>query len=525
MNKNVILIPARKRKGNSVAKEVDKPKLKVAAYCRVSTDSDEQAGSYEVQVEHYTDYISRNNKWELAGIYADEGISGTNTKKREGFNEMIDDCMKGKIDLVITKSISRFARNTLDCLKYVRKLRDKNIAIIFEKENINTLEASGELLLTIMASLAQQESQSLSQNVKLGLQFRYQNGDVQVNTNHFLGYTKDKDGKLIIDKKEAVIIRRIYREYLEGASIRDIAKGLERDKIKTGGKRYKWHFSTVHGILTNEKYIGDALLQKTITTDFIEKTRIKNDGSYPEYPQYYVTGNHEAIIPRDIFTQVQEEIARRANMSSGNGKRKRLYSSRYALSSLCTCSRCGDIYRRVAWNNRGKRSNVWRCCTRVESGPKACDAPTIPESELQEATIKAINQLLKCSPSMIKTLLDNVRETIVDDNSCELETLDELLKVKQTELVKLTQAKKDYSDLLDEMDILQEKRQKLLVERAEREGVKRRLSELELFIKVTSREITEYDEALVRKYIKEIKIYDYRFQVFFKAGIDLDITR
>ena len=171
MNENVTLIPARKRTGNRVSKEVNKPKLKVAAYCRVSTDSDEQAGSYEVQVEHYTDYISRNKKWELAGIYADDGISGTNTKKREGFNEMIDDCMEGKIDLVITKSISRFARNTLDCLKYVRQLRDKNIAIIFEKENINTLEASGELLLTIMASLAQQESQSLSQNVKLGLQF------------------------------------------------------------------------------------------------------------------------------------------------------------------------------------------------------------------------------------------------------------------------------------------------------------------------------------------------------------------
>ena len=259
----------------------------------VSTDSDEQAGSYEVQVEHYTDYISRNKEWELAGIYADDGISGTNTKKREGFNEMIDDCMEGKIDLVITKSISRFARNTLDCLKYVRQLRDKNIAIIFEKENINTLEASGELLLTIMASLAQQESQSLSQNVKLGLQFRYQNGQVQVNHNHFLGYTKDADGNLVIDEEEAKIVRRIYREYLEGASLRNIAQSLERDKIMTGGKGYRWHQSTIKGILKNEKYIGDALLQKTITTDFIEKTRIKNDGSYP---QYYVTGNHEAII-------------------------------------------------------------------------------------------------------------------------------------------------------------------------------------------------------------------------------------
>ena len=210
MNENVTLIPARRRAGNRVIKE-DKPKLRVAAYCRVSTDSDEQAGSYETQVNHYTEYIGRNKEWELAGIYTDDGISGTNPKNREGLNEMIDDCMAGKIDMVITKSISRFARNTIDCLKYVRQLKEKNIAIIFEKENINTLEASGELLLTIMASLAQQESASLSQNVKLGLQFRYQEGKVQINHEHFLGYTKDEDGNLIICEEEAEIVRRIYR--------------------------------------------------------------------------------------------------------------------------------------------------------------------------------------------------------------------------------------------------------------------------------------------------------------------------
>ena len=287
MNENVTLIPARRCAGNRIIKD-EKPKLRVAAYCRVSTDSDEQAGSYETQVNHYTEYIGRNKEWELAGIYTDDGISGTNTKKREGFNEMIDDCMAGKIDMVITKSISRFARNTIDCLKYVRQLKEKNIAIIFEKENINTLEASGELLLTIMASLAQQESASLSQNVKLGLQFRYQEGKVQVNHEHFLGYTKDEDGNLIVVEEEAEIVRRIFREYLEGASFRDIAEGLERDKIKTGGKKYKWHLSTVQGILRNEKYIGDALLQKTITTDFIEKVKIKNDGTVP---QYYVKGS------------------------------------------------------------------------------------------------------------------------------------------------------------------------------------------------------------------------------------------
>lgn len=188
-SKSVTFIPAKKRMGNMAAAE-ERPKLRVAAYCRVSTDSEEQASSYEVQVEHYTQFIQKNPKWELAGIFADDGISGCNTKKRDEFNRMIEECMAGKIDMIITKSISRFARNTLDCLKYIRELKEKNIPVFFEKENINTMDSKGEVLLTIMASLAQQESQSLSQNVKLGIQYRYQNGEVQVNHNRFLGYTK-----------------------------------------------------------------------------------------------------------------------------------------------------------------------------------------------------------------------------------------------------------------------------------------------------------------------------------------------
>lgn len=522
MNENVTLIPARRRAGNRIIKE-NKPKLRVAAYCRVSTDSDEQAGSYEVQVQHYTEYISRNKDWELAGIYTDDGISGTNTKKREGFNGMIEDCMAGKIDMVITKSISRFARNTIDCLRYVRQLKEKNIAIIFEKENINTLEASGELLLTIMASLAQQESASLSQNVKLGLQFRYQEGKVQVNHNHFLGYTKDEEGNLIVDEDEAAIVRRIFREYLEGASFRDIANGLERDKIKTGGKKYKWHLSTIQGILQNEKYMGDALLQKTITTDFIEKTRIKNDGTVP---QYYVKDSQEAIIPRDIFVQVQEEMTRRANMYTGiDGTKKRVYSSKYALSSICICPKCGDIFRRVAWNNRGKKSVVWRCCTRVENGPEACDAPTVLETDLQEATVKAINLMLRCSPSMMGVLKENIETALADDNSEELAKINAKLAELQKELVKHAHANKDYTLLADEIDLLRDKKQELLVAKAETEGFKNRIDELVKFLKSYGQEITEYDELMVRKYIDRIIIYEDKFTVAFKAGVKLDVNR
>ena len=219
-------------------------------------------------------------------------------KKRDEFNRMIEDCMAGTIDMIITKSISRFARNTLDCLKYIRQLKDKHIPVFFEKENINTMDSKGEVLLTIMASLAQQESQSLSQNVKLGLQYRYQRGEVQINCNHFLGYAKDENKHMVIVPEEAEIVKRIYREYLEGASMLKIARNLTADGLKNGAGHTKWRDSNIRQILQNEKYMGDALLQKTYTVDFLTKKRVKNTGIMP---QYYVKDNHEAIIPRDIF--------------------------------------------------------------------------------------------------------------------------------------------------------------------------------------------------------------------------------
>lgn len=285
-------------------------------------------------MEHYTQFIQKNPEWELARIFADDGISGCNTKKRSEFIRMIEECMAGRIDMIITKSISRFARNTLDCLKYIRELKEKNIPVFFEKENINTMDSKGEVLLTIMASLAQQESQSLSQNIKLGLQYRYQNGEVQVNHNRFLGYTKDEDGHLIIEPTEAEVVKRIYREYLEGSSLLQIGRGLEADGILTAAGKAKWRPETLRKILQNEKYIGDALLQKTYTVDFLNKKRVQNNGIVP---QYYVENSHPPIIPRDLYMQVQEEMVRRANLHSGEKRKKRVYSSKYALSSIVYC--------------------------------------------------------------------------------------------------------------------------------------------------------------------------------------------
>lgn len=517
--KNVMVIPARRRLGNTVQAE-ERPKLRVAAYCRVSTDSDEQATSYEAQVEHYTAFIKQNSEWEFAGIFADDGISGTNTKKREEFNRMIGECMAGNIDLIVTKSISRFARNTLDCLKYIRELKEKNIPVFFEKENINTMDSKGEVLLTIMASLAQQESQSLSQNVKLGLQYRYQNGEVQVNHNRFLGYTKDEDGHLIIEPVEAEVVKRIYREYLEGASLLQICRSLKADSILTAANKPHWRPETVKKILQNEKYIGDALLQKTYTVDFLTKKRVKNNGIVP---QYYVENSHEPIIPRELFMQVQEEMVRRANLRGGKGGKKRVYSSKYALSSIVYCGQCGDIYRRVHWNNRGYKSIVWRCVSRLEEKGSECTAPTINEETLQAAVVKAINELLANKEPFLQALQKNIATILNEENDNATNDIDSKLEELQQQLLIQAKSKNDYEDVADEIYHLRELKQNALVENAEREGKRQRIAEMTDFFNEQSCELEEYDEQLVRRLIEKVTVFHDKFAVEFKSGVEIDV--
>ena len=517
--KNITVIPARARIGNTV-KADDTPKLRVAAYCRVSTDSEEQATSYEAQVEHYTNYIKGNPEWELAGIYADDGITGTNTKKRDEFNRMIEDCMEGKIDMVITKSISRFARNTLDCLKYIRQLKDKNIPVFFEKENINSMDSKGEIMLTIMASLAQQESQSLSQNVKLGFQFRYQQGEVQVNHNRFLGYTKDENKRLVIVPEEAEVVKRIYREYLDGASLLQIARGLEADGILTAANKRKWRPETLKKILQNEKYIGDALLQKTYTVDFLSKKRVVNNGIVP---QYYVENSHEPIIPREIFMQVQEEMVRRANLQAGKSGKRRIYSSKYALSSIVYCGECGDIYRRVHWNNRGCKSIVWRCVSRLEEKGSDCSSRTINEITLQEAVVKAINEVLGSKNTFLTVLQENIAAVLNEDNDQTIQEIESRLNELQQELLQLVNAKADYQKVADEIYRLRELKQNILAENAEREGKRERIEEMMKFIYDQSVELQEYDEQLVRRLIEKITVFDEKLTVEFKSGVEFDV--
>ena len=457
-----------------------------------------------------------------ASIFADDGISGTNTKKRDEFNRMIDECMSGNIDMIITKSISRFARNTLDCLQYIRQLKDKNIPVYFEKESINTLDAKGEVLLTIMASLAQQESQSMSENIKLGLQYRYQQGKVQVNHNRFLGYTKDENGNLVIDPEQAEIVKRIYREYLEGSSMDKIASGLMADGILTGAGKEKWHTSTINKILRNEKYMGDALLQKTYTTDFLTKKRIKNNGTVP---QYYVEGDHEAIIPKDLFMQVQAELVRRRVVHVSPTGKKRSFSCNHCFAQMVFCGDCGELYRRVHWNNHGCKSIVWRCISRLEPGSADtnCTNRTVNELLLQEVTVTAINQILTERGTFLKQLQANIAKAVVSADTLSPDGIQARLEELQKELIKKANNKQDYDAIADEILRLREQKEQSEVDSHHREEAMNRIKELQDFIFKQKTDITEFDETLVKKLIEKITVFADHFTVEFKSGITIDI--
>jgi DNA invertase Pin-like site-specific DNA recombinase len=367
---------------------------KVAAYARVSTNTDEQYTSYEAQVNYYRKFIQERNDWEYTNVYADEGISGTNTKKRTEFNRMISDALEGKIDLIITKSISRFARNTLDTISFVRKLKDKGIEVYFEKENLWTLDPKSELILTIMASIAQEESRSISQNVTWGKRVSFQEGKVSFAYKSFLGYKKEND-KLVINEDEAVIVKTIYRMFLvQGKSASGIASHLTSLHIKTPmGKSTRWTQNTIDSILRNEKYKGDALLQKKYTINYLSHTLVKNTG---QIPQYYVENNHPAIIDQNMWEQVQIELARRDELGAK-------YSSSDIFASKLICEDCGGFYGKKKWHSNSKYSRfVYQCNRKFDKGKETCHTPHIMEEDIKLKFIEAYNLTMKDKKRIIK---------------------------------------------------------------------------------------------------------------------------
>ena len=407
VRKVTVIPPIAEMQGES---RIDMRPKRVAAYCRVSTDREEQEHSFETQKAMYTEMIMMKPTWQMAGIYADEGITVTVAKKRPGFMKMIEDCRKGKIDMIVTKSVSRFSRNNLDCLMYVRELKQLGIPIIFEKEGINTIQVSSELLLTLFGALSQAESESISMNVKLGIRQSLKNGNVRFSYKTFLGYRKGADGQPEIVPEQADIVRRIYNDFLAGATYLEIAKRLTEENVPTMGGGNRWFSERIKSILKNEKYKGDALLQKTYITDPISKRVKKNNG---ELPMYYVENSHPAIIERRIFDRVQEEIARRAGKKkvkqTGTKTELGRYSGKYALTELLYCGECGTPYRRCTWSRDGKKKIVWRCVSRLDYGKKYCkNSPSVEESRLHNAIAAAITKKANSEEINIDGIMDHI---------------------------------------------------------------------------------------------------------------------
>lgn len=501
-------------------------KRRVAAYARVSTDSDEQLSSYEAQVDFYTRHINNNPEWEFVCVYTDEGISATNTKKRDGFNRMITDALDGKIDLILTKSISRFARNTVDSLVTVRKLKEKGVEIYFEKENIYTLDAKGEILITIMSSLAQEESRSISENVTWGKKKSMQDGKISLPYKHFLGYEKGENDLPRIVEEEAKIVRNIYSLFLEGKTIRNITQYLTAQGIPTPWGKKQWRVSTVASILSNEKYKGDALLQKTFTVDFLSKKIKKNEG---ELNKYYIENSHPAIIDPETFDLVQNEIKKRR-------PNRRQLNSNSPFAAKLICSECGGYYGSKVWHSNSKyRNTLWQC-NRKYADEKFCETPHIREDELKPAFIQAVNQILSDKDRYITDfeellpLLDDTSElekklgklqsehdamikrkySYVEENKHEMRDQDEFNRryCKMTEEIKDsgTQIQKIIDEILEQS--------------TRKEKIRRFLDELRQMDNL----VTEFDENLWHATVELVTVHlDKTLSFTFRDGTEISV--
>lgn len=531
--KNISIIPPQPEYDRSI--KIQFKALRVAAYCRVSTLLEQQEGSYEAQISYYTEKIKSNPNWKMAGIYADDGKSATNTKKRDDFNAMIEDCLAGKIDMVITKSVSRFARNTVDCLQNIRKLKEKNVAIFFEKEGVNTLEGSGELLITILSSQAQEESRNLSENTRWGLVRRFENGIMSINHNKFMGYTKDENGDLVIVPEEAEIVRRIFRLFLEGSSYVQIAKILESEGILTVTGKTEWCPSVIDQMLENEKYMGDALLQKTYTVDFLTKKRVKNQGIVQ---QYYIQDNHEAIIPKELFYRVQEEKARRASLCKSAATRRAKkeqskYSSKYSLSDIMICKECGQPYRRQVWSKNGQKSAVWRCENRLKNGTKHCKhSPTLKEDVLNEAIMTAINSVVENRGEFVGAFRENVIQVIGSYSTKNVPTeYDEQITKLQGEMMTLIEENakmgsitedfdEQYHKIAEQIKELKQKKLDSIRDQKRAADFQQRVSDMDICLKKVSCAVRDFDDDLVRRLLQSVKVIrEDMLEIQFKSGI------
>ncbi|MCD8054609.1 MAG: recombinase family protein [Lachnospiraceae bacterium] len=495
VNKKVKTIPATRTPFTS-ASIAEQKKRKVAGYARVSTDHDDQFTSYEAQIDYYTNYIKARDDWEFVEVYTDEGVTGTSTRHREGFKRMIADALDGKIDLIVTKSVGRFARNTVDSLSTIRQLKENGTECYFEKENIWTFDGKGELLITIMSSLAQEESRSISENCTWGQRKRFSDGKVTIPFKRFLGYERGPDGNLVVNPEQAVTVRKIYQLFLEGKTPCGIATQLTREGIKSPAGRDKWNPSAVKSILSNEKYKGDALLQKTFTTDFLtEKTKV-NEG---EVPQYYVENNHEAIIDPETFELVQRELARRTR-----GKNR--HSGIYIFSGKIKCGECGSWYGSKVWHSNDKyRKVIWQCNHKFDGDVK-CGTPHLTDEEIMEKFVSATNRLLECRDSITEDI-ELIKNSVYDTTELtaeqehlmnELALVAELVQqaIKENALTALdqTEYQKHYDSLTERYNRTKEQLDAVTSEIDQKELAKAALSEFQKALSSQKELLTKFDE-------------------------------
>ena len=491
--------------------------LNVGAYCRVSTDTEEQQGSYNSQVNHYTEKIKSTPGWRFVKVYGDEGISGTNADNRPGFQEMMQDCENGKIDLIITKSISRFSRNVTVTLEVARKLRDKGIGIFFEKENLNTLHYTSESLLAIFSSLAQAESESMSENIKMGREYRYKQGECCYNMGKIFGFNQDSNGIVTINEEQAIVVRLMYDGYLNGMSIGGIIKDLQERKIPSPTGKEKWSPGTVERILSSEKYKGDFLARKTFTVDPISKKKKKNTG---QVSQYLITNHHPAIIEPEKFDMVQSEMTRRGCIKK-NDKKKHYgkYSGKFPFNNLIICGDCGAKYRRTMWvEKNGEKKPVWRCVNRIQNGKTYCRrSVSISDTYLTKKTVEAINiiyksrsrvkDILKCS---IASLMGDTEQPMITENMARLEELSDLMRdaIFKNATGEMTpkELEKICYEVKTESEKLRKENEEYEMTRKMKSAESSKLKQIFKAIDEMAEELTEIDNTLVRNIIEKMEV-------------------
>ena len=523
----VTMIPAKNK--HSLISDIGIAITRVAAYCRVSTDEEEQQNSYATQVKHYTDYISANPDWELVGIFADEGISGTGTAKRNEFNKMIELARKHKIDLILCKSISRFARNTVDCLKYVRELKDLGVNVKFEKENIETISASSEFAISLYASFAQAESESISKNVTWGIEKSFQSGKVRYQMHNTLGY-KMVDGQPVIIEEEAETIRFIFRKFAEGNSMGKIATMLTEKGIPRKNGSTNWNRTNVQHILINEKYVGDAIMQKSFTVNCLTHERKKNNG---EKTKYYIRDCHAAIIDRDTWDRVHLELARRsAEMKGRHPGRKN--AKKYCFSDLLICPYCGGHYKRTIWKLTERKVGVWRCGTRTDHGTKLCsEGVSIYEDKLHRTVLTLINEMID-DPERVENAISDTMEK----SRTEIEIIDAEMTETTAEVEKICSRRDDilgiitgaafeqFKNELKEMNIKElnckEKLEQLQIRKETVQlNIKKAVSARELFS--TMSPMDEFDNVMIPRLIERIYVISKdKIKVVFYGGVEAE---